>query len=149
MGIPFRNRLEFGLPGRFRRFWAHLTFDRTDELSPVGVPNRLPILRTIIWCSFICVAAAVTLIGLTVWTLRSDAISDASTDTGNIATVLAEQTSRSVQAVDLVLTEIDDHLRRAGIVSADDFRTGLNDKETFQFLRDRLSRLQADVVTRW
>jgi diguanylate cyclase (GGDEF)-like protein len=147
MGISFRNRLEFGLPVRFRRFWVHLTFDRTDDPGLVGVPNRLPILRTIIWCSFICVAAAVTLIGLTVWTLRSDAIRDASTDTGNIATVLAEQTSRSVQAVDLVLTEIEDHVRRAGIASADDFRTGLNDRETFKFLRDRLSRLQADVVT--
>jgi hypothetical protein len=49
---------------------------------------------------------AVTLIGFTVWTLRSDAIRDESSDIGNIATVLAEQTSRSLLAVDLVLTEI-------------------------------------------
>ena len=89
-----------------------------------------------------------TLIGFTVWTLRSDAIRDESNDVGNIATVLAEQTSRSLLAVDLVLTEIQDHLSHAGIASADDFRAGLKDKETFGFLRERLSRLiQADVVT--
>jgi diguanylate cyclase (GGDEF)-like protein len=147
MGISSRSRLGFGLSGPLRRFWAHLQFDRTEDVSLEGVPNRFPILRTIILCSFICVAVAVTLIGLTVWTLRSDAIHDASSDAGNIATVLAEQTSRSLQAVDLVLTEVQDHLRRTGIVSADDFRVGLKDQDTFKFLRDRLSRLQADVVT--
>jgi len=61
------------------------------------------------------VAIAVTLIGLTVWTLRSDAISDSSDDAGNIATVLAEQTSRSLQSIDLVLSEIQDHVRQRGI----------------------------------
>jgi diguanylate cyclase (GGDEF)-like protein len=147
MGISSHNRLELGLPGPIRRFWAHLKFDRTEDLSLKGVPNRFPILKTIIWCSFLCVVVAVTLIGLTVWTLRSDAIRDASRDAGNIATVLAEQTSRSVQAVDLVLTEVEEHLRRVGIASADDFRVRLKDQDTFKFLRDRLSRLQADVVT--
>ena len=89
-----------------------------------------------------------TLIGFTVWTLRSDAIRDESGDAGNIATVLAEQTSRSLLTIDLVLTEIQDHLAYAGIASPDDFRAGLKDKETFEFLKERLSRLlQADVIT--
>lgn len=40
--------------------------------------------------------AAVLFIGLTIWWLRADAIRDASVDTGNLATVLAEQTNRSI-----------------------------------------------------
>jgi hypothetical protein len=42
-----------------------LKFDRTEDLGLKGVPNRFPILKTIIWCSFLCVVVAVTLIGLT------------------------------------------------------------------------------------
>ena len=43
-----------------------------------------------------CTAAIA--LGLTIWSLRVDAITDASKDTSNLATVLAEQTNRSVQA---------------------------------------------------
>lgn len=51
--------------------------------------------------SLICMAAgliglAVFAISLTIWSLRSDALNDAATNTSNIATILAEQTSRSV-----------------------------------------------------
>jgi len=108
--------------------------------------KRFATIRTIIRCSFICTALAVVLIGFTVWTFRSDAIRDASNDAGNIATVLAEQTSRSLQAVDLVLTEILDRLKLAGIASPDDFRLRLKDKDTFGFLRDRLTGLPEAVA---
>src|ERR1019366_10656263 len=47
--------------------------------------------------------AAVLAIGLTVWRLRADEIGDATRDTGNLATVLAEQTNLAVQSIDLVL----------------------------------------------
>lgn len=148
MGILTPKQLGFCTSGRLRRFWAKLDFGVAERLDPQAVPDRYSILRKIIWCSFTCVALAASLIGLTVWTLRSDAIRDASNNAGNIATVLAEQTSRSLQAVDLVLTELQDHLRLVGIASADDFRERLKDKDTFGFLRDRLSRLpQADVIT--
>ena len=52
--------------------------------------------------------AAAIAIGLTILWLRSDAIADASRDTGNLATVLAHQFENSVQSIDLVLTEIRD-----------------------------------------
>ena len=147
MGKSSPKRRNFGLSGRARRLWARLAVHRAPNLIRKTISDRSFVLRTIIRCSFVCVAVAVTLIGLTVWTLRSDAIRDESSDVGNIATVLAEQTSHSLLAVDLVLTEIQDHLRLIGIASPDDFRAGLKNRETFGFLRDRLSRLQADVVT--
>src|ERR1700682_358690 len=148
MGKLSPKKWNSGPSGWVRHFWTKLDFFGTETLLRKALSNRSFALRTIIRCSFICVAVAVTLIGLTVWTLRSDAIRDESNDVGNIATVLAEQTSRSLLAVDLVLTEIQDRLRLMGIASPDDFRAGLKDRETFGFLRDRLSRLlPADVVT--
>ena len=148
MSASFPKQSNPDSPGWLRRFSAKLGFIGTETLLRKTVSNRALVVRTIIRSSFVCVAVAVTLIGFTVWTLRSDAIRDESSDVGNIATVLAEQTSRYLQAVDLVLTEIQDHLQQAGIASADDFRTGLKDKETYGFLKERLSRLlQADVVT--
>jgi len=44
-------------------------------------------------------------IGATVWNLRSQAVADARRDIDNLATILAQQTHRSVLAVDLVLEE--------------------------------------------
>ena len=58
--------------------------------------------------------AAVLAIGLTVWWLRADAISDATSDTGNLATVLAEQTNLAVQSIDLVLNEVQERLENLG-----------------------------------
>jgi diguanylate cyclase (GGDEF)-like protein len=148
MGILSARQPYSGLSGRVRRLWARLDLSGTENPHRKTVSNRAFVLRTIIRCSFICVAVAVTLIGFTVWTLRSDAIRDESNDVGNIATVLAEQTSRSLFAVDLVLSEMRDRIRVLGIASADDFRARLKDKDTFGFLRDKLSRLpEADVVT--
>ena len=40
---------------------------------------------------------------ITVWDLRADAIANYRRDTANLGVVLAEQTSRSLQAVDLVV----------------------------------------------
>jgi hypothetical protein len=73
--------------------------------------------RRVTYRSLICIAAgliglAVIAIGVTINSLRQDAITDATTEAGNIATVLAEQTSRSVQAIDLVLTELQERFDR-------------------------------------
>ena len=139
MAISFPKKPNSGAFRWIRRSWAKLDSLGTERLLRRAISNRALVLRTIIRCCFVCVAVAVTLIGFTVWTLRSDAIRDKSNDVGNIATVLAEQTSRSLLAVDLVLTGIQSHLRQVGVASADDFRTSLKDKETFGFLRERLS----------
>jgi len=55
---------------------------------------------------------AVLALGLTVWWLRSDAIDDASKNAANLAIVLAEQTSRSVQSIELILNEVQDYVVR-------------------------------------
>jgi diguanylate cyclase (GGDEF)-like protein len=84
--------------------------------------------------------AAIAL-GLTVWWLRSDAIDDASKDAANLAIVLAEQTTRSVQSIELVLNEVQEHVRRVGATTPDAFRRLLQGADTYELLIERLSHL--------
>jgi hypothetical protein len=67
------------------------------------------------------IGIATLAIGMTIWWLRSDAIKDASKDTANLAVVLAEQTTRSIQSIDLVLNEIREHIEPLGVRAPNDF----------------------------
>ena len=81
-------------------------------------------------------------IALTIWWLRSDAIREASANTGNLAVVLAEQTANSVQSIDIVLTEIQGQAEIRGARASNDFNRILRGEDTYQYLTERLSRLQ-------
>jgi diguanylate cyclase (GGDEF)-like protein len=83
--------------------------------------------------------AAVLAIGLTILWLRSDAIANASRDTGNLATVLAHQLETSIQSIDLVLTEIE---HEASAAQAPNSVHARRDEDTHQFLMERRSGLQ-------
>src|SRR5674476_1541219 len=90
---------------------------------------------------------AVLSIGLAIWYLRVDAIRDASRDTGNLAAVLAEQIANSIQSIDLVLTEIKGQIESRGARASNEFDRVLRGEDTYQFLTERLSRLQqADFI---
>ncbi len=94
------------------------------------------------------VGAAVLAIGLTIWSLRSDAIKDASNDAGNIATVLAEQTARSVQSIDIVLTELQERIATIGTTPSEEFYRRLRNADVYEILKERAARLpQATVIT--
>ena len=85
--------------------------------------------------------AAALALGLTIWWLRVDAIDDASKNAANLAIVLAEQTTRSVQAIDLMLNEVQEYVERAGATTPDGFRRLLQGKDTYDLLTERLSHL--------
>ena len=94
------------------------------------------------------IGLATLAIGLTIWGLYTDAIDEAERSTNNIALVLADQTSRSMQALDTTLNEVKDRASALAVITPDDFRERLGSEHAFQFLRDRLSRIaQADVIT--
>jgi len=91
--------------------------------------------------------AAVLAIGLTVWWLRSDAIDDATKDSDHLAIVLAEQTNRAVQSIDLVLDEIQKRLENLGARTQDNFGHLQQDITTYHSLTDSLSHLsQAALI---
>ena len=85
--------------------------------------------------------AAALALGLTVWWLRLDAIDNASKDAANLAIVLAEQTNRSVQSIDLILNEVQEHLKQVGVTTPDAFRHILRGEDTYHLLTERLSHL--------
>jgi|GEM_PF-785025 len=78
-------------------------------------------LRTLVACAF--VAAATTLLGrgLVAWTLRTYSIEDASRDVGHIATIMADQTARSVKTIDQSLDVLQERLVDLRPASADHF----------------------------
>src|SRR5712691_1458065 len=86
-----------------------------------------------------CTAALA--IGLTIWWLRSEAINDASRDGGNLATVLAEQTNRSVQLIDLTFNELRERIEVLGVKTPNDFRRLLRGEDTYQRLMERMALL--------
>jgi PAS domain S-box-containing protein len=93
---------------------------------------------------------AITIIAacLAVWQLHGDRIADAMKDTKNLGVVLAEQTARSFQAVDLVLTETQAMVLAAGVATPDQFRNRLSTEEVHHFLVDRLHSLpQANAIS--
>jgi hypothetical protein len=91
--------------------------------------------------------AAALAIGLTIWWLHSDAINVASKDAANLAVVLAEQTTRSIQSIDLVLSDIQERIEPIGVRAPNDLDGVLRGKDTYEFLIERLSRLpQAEFI---
>jgi diguanylate cyclase (GGDEF)-like protein len=86
-------------------------------------------------------ATAVFAIGLTVWWLRADAIRDAATNADNLASVLAEQTNRSIQSIDLLLNDIQERTEALGVTTPDSFRNLLRSEDIYAFLKERMERL--------
>jgi hypothetical protein len=84
----------------------------------------------------------------TIWAWRRDTTSAAVRDISNISTVLAEQTSRSVQSMDLVLSDLIDKLQAMGATAPDSFRQVAQSKDVYNILIDRLQHLsQATVLS--
>ena len=80
-------------------------------------------------------------IGITLWDLRKIAVAEAMSNTENLAIVLADQTNHSVQAVDIVLRDVQEHIADLGVTTPGEFRRILAAEETYQFLRSRTERL--------
>ena len=103
-------------------------------------------IRVLSGIALLLIALFVSAIALTIWALRADAIRDADNDTGNIAAVLGGQIARSIQSVDLVLSDARDQAKR-GSQSGFDFEEHIRSYDYYEFLRASLNRLsQADVV---
>jgi diguanylate cyclase (GGDEF)-like protein len=88
------------------------------------------------------VLVGVLAIGLTVWDLRRVALADALVATDNLAIVLAAQTGHSMQAVDIVLRDVQERIVALGVTTPEEFKRVLRTHEMHEFLRSRLDRLQ-------
>jgi PAS domain S-box-containing protein len=111
-------------------------------------PRRFRPSRRLWAAGTIIIAITVAAAGLNIWSTRADAIAYSRQEMTNLGVILAEQTARSFQAVDLVLQETRGMVLAAGVTTRDQFRTRMASEEVHKFLVARLQSLpQADVVT--
>jgi signal transduction histidine kinase len=89
------------------------------------------------------VLIVVTVLGaaLTIWDLRREAIQDYRQHMANLGVVLAEQTTRYVQVVNLVLDEIQARVVTLGVRTPDEFERAFAADATHGFLNERLLHL--------
>jgi diguanylate cyclase (GGDEF)-like protein len=91
-------------------------------------------------------ALATGVILATVLGLRSDALTEARQNASNFATALAEQTTRTVQSVDLIVRDLQERIANMGVDQP--LAKRLGGLDTYELLRDRLARLpQAEALT--
>ncbi len=103
--------------------------------------------RLLGWAAFGLIALFVAAIGLTVWALREDAIRDADNDTGNIAIVLSGQIARSIQSVDIVMSDVRDQAQGRGPQTVSGIEQRIRSRDFYEMLLAQLTRLsQADVI---
>jgi PAS domain S-box-containing protein len=87
--------------------------------------------------------ALLTLIGagLTVWDMRCRTLADARDDTRTLGVVLAEQTTRYIEVIDLLLRDVQAHSRALDIRTPDAFRQAMAGEATHQYLAARMKNL--------
>lgn len=109
--------------------------------------SRVNSSRTIVWGALTVLGLAVGAVALTIWQLRSDAYNNAIVETNNLGIVLAGETARSVQAVDLILKDVQDRVGLFDLETPDEFRQVLGTERFRQFILERLARLpQAHAI---
>jgi hypothetical protein len=103
--------------------------------------------RILVGVAAALIGLAVLAIGLTIWGLRDDAVTDARADVRNLSVVVGEQTNRSIQAVDLMLSEIRERLEDRGITTPEEIAKLRDSPDAYRMLADRMAQLsQADAI---
>jgi signal transduction histidine kinase len=103
--------------------------------------------RLSVICGLLIIVTFIT--GATViWKLREAALARSEREMSNLGVVLAEQTSRTIQAVDLVLKEVQSRASALGPGSPEQHRSELAGTNAHQFLVSHLQNLpQAEAIT--
>jgi PAS domain S-box-containing protein len=103
--------------------------------------------RLLFFAGSALIVVILTAASLAIWQLHDDRIADEMKDAQNLSIVLAEQTARTIQAVDLVVQETHAMIVGAGVANAGQFKEQMNTAEVNQFLVSRLHSLpQANAI---
>ena len=79
--------------------------------------------------------------GLTIWDMHRRTLQEATDDARTLGIVLAAQTTRYVEVIDLLLREVQAHTLQLGIHTREDFRDRLADEATLRYMEARLQNL--------
>jgi hypothetical protein len=98
-------------------------------------------LRRLWWAAILLLGLSAGAVGWTIWQLRNDAIRSAISDSGNIAQVLAGQLSRSLQAIDTVLLDVQKTQKELALQTPEDLRKAFDNEPYQQLLKRRFAQL--------
>jgi PAS domain S-box-containing protein len=90
---------------------------------------------------YLCVAITIVAACLAVWELRSDRLAEEMKNTRNFSVVLAEQTARTIQGVDLVVQNTRTMALLGGADTPDQFKERMATEEVHRYLVDCLHSL--------
>jgi signal transduction histidine kinase len=108
---------------------------------PIGLASRLSIICALLVVTTLAIGAVVT------WQLRQTALAGSERELISLGIVLAEQTSRTVQSVDLVLGEVQAQAAAMGLRSSEELRSRLAGDSAHQFFVSHLRNLpQAEAI---
>jgi PAS domain S-box-containing protein len=109
--------------------------------DPDGLKRRSAPSRRLSLAGIILIGITVIAAGLTIWDRREESIASYRREITNLGTVLAEQTARSMQAVDLVLTEVQARVTAARTDNSEAFRQVMGTEEVHRFFVGRQETL--------
>jgi signal transduction histidine kinase len=97
--------------------------------------------RRIVTVGVLLVAVTVIGAGLSLWDLYNNAIGASRENMVNLSIVLAEELSRSMESIELVVGETTQRVVHSGIANPEDFRREMATEATHDFLMKRLQAL--------
>jgi diguanylate cyclase (GGDEF)-like protein len=113
----------------------------SDIPAAAGAMRQFPALRRFWWAAIFLLGTSVGAVGWTIWQLRNDAIQAAVSDSGNIATILAGQLSRSINSIDAMLRQVAKSHFAVNSSEIPFFRQAHDKKETYDALRTVVAEL--------
>ena len=85
--------------------------------------------------------------GLTIWDNRQAALDEHQNEMKSMGVVLAEQTSRYVQVIDLTLRDVQSRIAQLNVTTPADFQGKLGTQQIHSYLAERLANVpQADAI---
>jgi signal transduction histidine kinase len=97
--------------------------------------------RRIVSTGVVLITVTIIGAGLSLWDLHRNAIRASRENMANLSIVLAEELSRSMESVDLVLGETTQRLAHSGVSTPEEFRREMAGDATHDFLVNRLQAL--------
>ena len=117
---------------------------RMSHATSDAAASNAPPARTGRWLMLTCAGLIALALGaavLAIWDARREALARYQQTETNLGFVLAEQTARSIQGVDLVVQAIRAQVLASGVTTPAEFAAALNQPATGQALSDRLRNL--------
>jgi PAS domain S-box-containing protein len=108
----------------------------------VGLPKRLsPTSRRLSLTGFLLIGITIAGAGLGIWDRHAETLAHTRNETSKLSVVLGEQTARSIQAIDLVLQEMQAKVVAARIDNPDQFGRTMGSQAIHDFLLERVKNL--------